>query len=66
MDNMPNFAAWSKEALEQFSAESFSTMCEQQDTIEQLRLNNKDLSKLLRKQITLGEPHDPDSNCNGR
>ena len=51
MDNMPNFRTWTPEELISFAEESYRRMCADADAKEQLRMDNKDLSKLLREQI---------------
>ena len=51
MDNMPNFRAWNPEELIRFAEEAYRQMCADADAKEHLRMDNKDLSKLLREQI---------------
>lgn len=52
MKDAPNFAAWSLENLAKFAQESYQRMIEQEQAIEQLRLDLKDAMKLVR-QTTL-------------
>ena len=55
MKDAPNFAAWSLENLVSFSQDSYHRMIEQEQAIEQLRLDLKDAMKLVR-QATLTKP----------
>jgi hypothetical protein len=48
----PNFAAWGTDVLTQFALEAYTEMQRNRDTIEQLRLDNKDLSKINRELLT--------------
>ena len=52
MDNMPHFKTWNPEELIKFAEEAYRQMCADADTKQQLRMDNKDLSKLLREQLT--------------
>jgi len=51
VDDLPNFRTWNVEELVRFAEEAYRQMCADADAKEQLRMDNKDLSKLLRKQI---------------
>jgi hypothetical protein len=55
MNDAPNFAAWSLENLVNFSQDSYQRMIDQEQAIEQLRLDLKDAMKLVR-QATLVKP----------
>jgi hypothetical protein len=46
----PNFAAWSLENLVKFSTDSYQRLIEQEQAIEQLRLDLRDAMKLARRQ----------------
>ena len=48
MKDTPNFAAWSLENLVKFSSEAYQRMIQQEQAIEQLRLDLRDAMKLLR------------------
>jgi hypothetical protein len=50
--NKPDFPSWKRENIDRFAAEAFDKMCEDADTIEQLRQDNKDLSWECRKLLT--------------
>jgi len=52
MDNMPNFRTWTPEELLSFAEESYRRMCADADAKEQLRMDNKDLSKINRQLLT--------------
>jgi len=49
--NMPTFAAWERIVLDRFARDAYIKLKQQADAIEQLRQDNKDLSKLLREQL---------------
>jgi hypothetical protein len=51
MDNMPNFRAWNLEELIRFAEEAYRQMCADADAKEQLRMDNKDLSKINRQLL---------------
>lgn len=51
-NKMPTFFTWKMTDLATWAYEAYTKLQQQADTIEQLRLDNKDLSKLLREQIT--------------
>lgn len=51
MDDLPKFETWDIEELVSFAEKAYRQMCADADAKEQLRMDNKDLSKLLRKQI---------------
>lgn len=48
----PDFTKWTREGLEQFANEAFTTMLQNQDAIEQLRNDNKDLARINRELLT--------------
>ena len=50
-NDMPTFTTWSMEDLSRFAAELYVQLIEQKEANEQLRLDNKDLIKLLRKDL---------------
>ena len=50
-NDMPTFTTWSMEDLSRFAAELYIQIIEQKEANEQLRLDNKDLMKLLRKDL---------------
>lgn len=52
MDNMPNFRAWNPEELIRFAEKAYRQMCADADAKEQLRMDNKDLSKINRQLLT--------------
>jgi hypothetical protein len=52
MDSVPNFAAWNHEELIRFAEEAYRQMCADADAKEQLRMDNKDLSKINRHLLT--------------
>ena len=57
MKDAPNFAAWSLENLVKFSQDSYQRMVEQDQALEQLRLDLRDAMKLAREsQATLKHP----------
>ena len=45
---MPNFSAWERETLDKFAAEAYLRLQQQEEALEQLRLDLKDAMKLLR------------------
>ena len=45
---MPNFAAWDRQLLDKFAAEAYLRLQQQEEALEQLRLDLKDAMKLLR------------------
>jgi hypothetical protein len=47
----PNFAAWRRENIDKFVSELWDDHIKMHEAVEQLRLDNKDLSTLLRKQF---------------
>lgn len=57
MNDIPNFAAWSNENLAQFAKDSYVRMQEQQETIEQYRLDLKDAMKIIRLMIEERDRH---------
>ena len=50
-NDMPTFTTWSMEDLSRFAADLYIQLIEQKEANEQLRLDNKDLIKLLRETI---------------
>ena len=58
MKDIPNFAAWSNENLAKFAKDAYVRMQEQQDTIEQYRLDLKDAMKVIRLHIQEKDRHD--------
>ena len=53
MKDAPNFAAWSLENLVNFSQEAYQRMIEQEQALEQLRLDLRDAMKLVRSTSNL-------------
>ena len=51
MPDIPNFAAWNTDVLIQFAKDAYVEMQKNYDAIEQLRLDNKDLSKINRELL---------------
>ena len=45
---MPNFAAWDRLLLDKFATEAYLRLQQQEEALEQLRLDLKDAMKLLR------------------
>lgn len=45
---MPNFPAWDRDLLDKFAEEAYRRLQQQEDALEQLRLDLKDAMKLLR------------------
>jgi hypothetical protein len=54
---MPNFAAWSHENLAKFAEEAYARIKQQQEALEQSRLDLKDAMKLVRDKLTKNENH---------
>jgi len=52
MNDLPNFAAWSQENLTKFCMDSYIRMQEQQEAIEELRNNLKNVSVEVKKLNT--------------
>jgi uncharacterized protein with GYD domain len=52
MNDLPNFAAWSQENLANFCTEAYQRMQEQQEAIEELRNNLKNVSVEVKKLNT--------------
>ena len=51
MKDAPNFAAWSLENLTRFAEESYQRLIEQDEALEQLRLDLRDAMMLVRESI---------------
>jgi hypothetical protein len=47
----PDFTKWPRDLIDHFAADAYRRMIRQEQSIEQLRNDNKDLSKLLREQL---------------
>ena len=56
----PNFAAWSRGALEMFVQSQWDDVLRLREANEQLRLDNKDLSRVNRQLLTTKESQDDD------
>jgi len=54
---MPNVAAWSHENLAKFAEEAYARIKQQQEALEQSRLDLKDAMKLVRDKLTKNENH---------
>lgn len=52
MPTTPTFEAWDLQTLAKFALDAYQRMQQQQEAIEQLRQDNKDLSKILREHLT--------------
>lgn len=50
-NDTPNFAAWSLENLTKFAADAYVRMQEQEQALEQARLDLRDAMKMVRKSI---------------
>jgi hypothetical protein len=50
---MPNFAAWDRQLLDKFATEAYLRLQQQEEALEQLRLDLKDAMKLLRRPLDL-------------
>jgi len=48
LNDLPNFAAWERQTLDKFAADSYIRMQQQAEAIEQLRQDLRDAMKLLR------------------
>ena len=48
MSDLPNFAAWERQTLDKFAADSYIRMQQQAEAIEQLRQDLRDAMNLLR------------------
>ena len=57
MDDVPNFKTWNPQVLADFARDAFLQMKRDAEAIEQLRQDNKDLSKQLRMQLTKEKPN---------
>jgi hypothetical protein len=54
----PDFKKWTHQDLAQWAQHMYDKVRTQHDTIEQLRLDNKDLSKINRELLTKGDSDD--------
>ena len=56
MNDTPNFAAWQTDALTQYALEQYLENIKLHEANEQLRMDNRDLSKINRQLLTKEKP----------
>ena len=56
MKNAPNFEAWNQALLAQYAMEQYQENTRLREALEQVRLDLKDVMKLLREQVISPRP----------
>lgn len=57
LHDAPTFSAWQPDTLAKYAREQYLDNIQLREALEQLRADNKDLSKILREQLTKEKTH---------